>query len=115
MALPARRRADPDDWLFLTPEIEREVPSLVDALHQGAADAEAQRIERLIHRGSMGTWFQYLRDVRGRLEQGVSAGADPQLTRRLALILREQYLLVPALRPDDPNDAPELARLEELT
>ena len=63
----------------------------------------------------MGTWFQYLRDVRGRLEQGVSAGADPQLSRRLALILREQYLLVPALRPDDPNDAPELARLEELT
>ena len=115
MALPARRRADPDGWLFLTPEVEREVPSLVDALHQGAADAEAQRIERLIHRGSMGTWFQYLRDVRGRLEQGVSAGADPELSRRLALILREQYLLVPALRPDDPNDAPELARLEELT
>ncbi len=49
------------------------------------------------------------------LEQARLGGADPQLGRRLALILREQYLLVPALRPDDPNDAPELARLEELT
>ena len=35
MALPARRRADPDGWLFLTPEVEREVPSLVDGFTRG--------------------------------------------------------------------------------
>jgi hypothetical protein len=112
---PARRRSDPDAWLFLTPEIEREVPALLDRLDQGAARVESRRIEELIRRGTITAWFRYLRDVRDRLERAVSAGADPQLTRRLALILREQYLLVPAIRPDDPNDAPELTRLEELT
>jgi hypothetical protein len=29
-------------------------------------------------------------------------------------VLREQYLLVPALRPDEPDDEPEQQRLKEL-
>jgi hypothetical protein len=112
---PAARPADPDAWLFLTPEVEREVPSLLAGLELGPAPAEERRIEGLVHRGTIASWFGYLRDVRARLERAADTGNDPELTRRLALILREQYLLVPAIRPDEPDDAPELARLEELT
>ena len=104
-----------DRWLFLTPEIEREVPQLLDALDQGAVLVEQQRIEELVHRGTLPQWFAYLREVRGRLERAVRSGGDPALTRRLALILREQYLLVPALRQDEPDDEPERVRLEELS
>jgi hypothetical protein len=110
-----KERRDPDAWLFLTPEIEREVPPLLDALDEGARAVEANRIEQLVHRGSIRSWFAYLREVRGRLEHAARRGGDPLLTRRLADVLKEQYLLVPALRPEEPDDGAELARLEELT
>lgn len=112
---PPGRRDDPDAWLFLTPEVEREVPSLLARLSLGAERVEEARIERLIHRGTIRSWFAYLRDVRGRLDRAAEEGLDPELSRRLALILREQYLLVPAIRSDEPQDGPELSRLEELT
>jgi hypothetical protein len=103
-----------DRWLFLTPEIEREVPGLVEALAIGSAAAEQGRIERLIHRGGIDEWFAYLRDCRARLE-GAEVGEDmEQAAARLAAVLREQYLLVPALREDEQHDAPERRRLEEL-
>ena len=108
-----RRRADRDAWLFLTPEVEREVPALVEDLELGPEAAERDRIERLVHGGSIGSWFGYLRECRRRLES--ADGADPEATRRLALVLREQYLLVPSLRPEQPDDRPELERLEELS
>jgi hypothetical protein len=106
-------RAD-DRWLFLTPEIEREVPALLEAIGQADAAAEQHRIDRLIANGTIVRWFGYLRDCRRRLE--LSAGdAEPAAVARLAAVLREQYLLVPALRPDQPDDEPEQRRLEELT
>jgi hypothetical protein len=110
-----KQRRDPDAWLFLTPEIEREVPSLLDALDEGARAVEEHRIEQLVHRGTIAGWFVYLHEVRRRLEHAVQRGGDPRLTRRLADVLKEQYLLVPALRPEEPDDGAELARLEELT
>jgi hypothetical protein len=41
-------------------------------------------------------------------------GDTEPLAERLAAVLREQYLLVPALREDEEHDAPERRRLEEL-
>lgn len=102
-----------DRWLFLTPEIEREVPSLMEAIGQGDAATEQRRIDALIRRGTIARWFAYLRDCRRRLEQAAT-GADLDAVARLAVVLREQYLLVPALRPDEPDDEPEQRRLEEL-
>jgi len=102
-----------DRWLFLTPEIEREVPLLLEAIGQGYAALEQRRIDVLIRSGTITRWFVYLRDCRRRLE--AAADADPAAVARLAAVLREQYLLVPALRDDEPDDEPEQRRLEELT
>ncbi len=104
-----------DAWLFLTPEVEREVPALMDALSQARADTELDRIEHLVTDGSIRSWFDYLRECRQRLELAVAEGGDEAAARRLAAVLREQYLLVPALRPEEPSDEPERRRLEELT
>jgi hypothetical protein len=103
-----------DRWLFLTPEIEREVPGLLAALGAGDAHAEGERIERLIHRGGIEDWFAYLRDCRARLEAAAVDEDTRSIAERLAAVLREQYLLVPALREDEEHDAPERRRLEEL-
>ena len=103
-----------DRWLFLTPEIEREVPGLVAALGVGDAQSEQERIERLIHRGGIDDWFAYLRHCRALLERAEVDEECQPLAERLAAVLREQYLLVPALREDEEHDAPERRRLEEL-
>ena len=103
-----------DRWLFLTPEIEREVPGLVAALRIGDAGAEQERIERLIHRGGIDDWFAYLRSCRSRLERAEVEEEMRPVAERLAAVLREQYLLVPSLREDEVHDAPERRRLEEL-
>ena len=103
-----------DRWLFLTPEIEREVPRLLAALGEADVDEEGERIERLIHHGGMEEWFVYLRDCRARLERARVGTARVAEAERLAAVLREQYLLAPALRDDEENDAPERRRLEEL-
>ena len=103
-----------DRWLFLTPEIEREVPPLLEAIGQGEAAVEQRRIDLLIRSGTIARWFAYLRDCRRRLDR-VAADADPVAVARLAAVLREQYLLVPALRSDEPDDAPESRRLKELS
>jgi hypothetical protein len=102
-----------DRWLFLTPEIEREVPALMEAIGQGGAAQEQATIDRLIAAGTIARWFAYLRGCRRRLELA-AADADPAVVARLAAVLREQYLLVPALRLDEPDDEPEARRLEEL-
>ena len=103
-----------DRWLFLTPEVEREVPRLLAELDQAAERVEQQRIADLIHRGTVRSWFGYLRDCRERLERAVSGGGDAAKVRRLALVLREQYLLVPSIRDEQPGDRAELDTLEEL-
>jgi hypothetical protein len=103
-----------DRWLFLTPEIEREVPGLLARIGEGDEAQEAARIEGLVHHGGIDEWFTYLRDVRARLERARIGPARVADAERLAAVLREQYLLVPALREDEERDAPERRRLEEL-
>jgi hypothetical protein len=108
-------RRDRDVWLFLTPEVEREVPGLLASLDLGAEAVEQDRIETLVHRGGIEGWFAYLRDVRSRLERAAALRPEAEAVRRLALVLREQYLLVPSIREERPADLSELERLEELT
>jgi hypothetical protein len=48
------------------------------------------------------------------LEHAAAAHPDDEALTRLAAVLREQYLLVPALRDEDPLDEREQRRLEEL-
>jgi hypothetical protein len=108
------RRRD-DGWLFLTPEVEYEVPPLLARLEHGAATAEeeARRIEQLIHRGTAAAWFAYLRECRVRLEQS-GADGDAEARRRLARVLREQHLLAPGVPRLRPPEREELERLEQL-
>jgi hypothetical protein len=62
----------------------------------------------------MADWFEYLRSCRERLERADVDEERAATAERLAAVLREQYLLAPALRDDEANDAPERRRLEEL-
>ena len=62
----------------------------------------------------MDEWFAYLRHCRERLERARIGTARVPEAERLAAVLREQYLLAPALRDDERNDGPERRRLEEL-
>ncbi|MEU6944599.1 hypothetical protein ABZ957_05030 [Streptomyces sp. NPDC046316] len=77
-----RRRLD---WLGLTPEPERELPTAVAALRASSLDAparrpkdlaaaEQRRVERLILRGSRHSWLRYLAEVTD-LVTGVATGS----------------------------------------
>ncbi|MFC9819345.1 hypothetical protein ACFV0H_02100 [Streptomyces erythrochromogenes] len=81
--MSGRRRLD---WLGLTPEPERELPTAVAALRaslpgtatprtaEELAHAERRRVERLILRGSRHSWLRYLAEVTD-LVTGVAAGS----------------------------------------
>ncbi|MER7730360.1 hypothetical protein ABTX80_05695 [Streptomyces erythrochromogenes] len=81
--MSGRRRLD---WLGLTPEPERELPTAVAALRASSrgtraprtaeelAAAERRRVERLILRGSRHSWLRYLAEVTD-LVTGVAAGS----------------------------------------
>ena len=106
-------------WRFLTPEVERLVPSLVAALAPSAgvsasADELEARLDALVRDGSPDEWFAELRRCRTLLEAAAAGGAPEPLVHRLALILREQYLLAPAVVDPVPDSDVELARLEAL-
>jgi hypothetical protein len=108
-----RRR---DSWLFLTPEIEIEVPALVARLQPSrTALAEAARIEGLVSSGDAVAWFGYLRELRALAEQAHADGRDPPAVERLAAVLLEQHLLAPgapgAALPADARERALLVRL----
>ncbi|MFF9978480.1 hypothetical protein [Streptomyces erythrochromogenes] len=81
--MSGRRRLD---WLGLTPEPERELPTAVAALRASSSStatprtaeelavAERRRVERLILRGSRHSWLRYLAEVTD-LVTGVAAGS----------------------------------------
>lgn len=81
--MSGRRRLD---WLGLTPEPERELPTAVAALRASSHGASAgpppdhltarerRRVERLILRGSRHSWLRYLAEVTD-LVTGVAAGS----------------------------------------
>jgi hypothetical protein len=100
-----------DAWLFLTPEVEREAPALVGRLGGEPRAAEA-RISELVRRGDAHAWFAFLRECRGLLDR--ARRRNPGAARRLALVLREQYLLAPGVPGLRPQDERELTRLQEI-
>ena len=105
-------RGQRDGWLFLTPEVERDGAPLVERLTGDAG--LARRAEALVRDGDAAGWFAYLRDCRRRLEGARDEGADPDDCVRLALILREQYLLAPGVPGLSPQDDSELERLQDI-
>ena len=98
-------------WLFLPPEVEREAPALVGRLGGEPRAAEA-RIAELVRRGDVHAWFAFLRECRRLLDRARSL--NPRAARRLALVLREQYLLAPGVPGLRPQDERELSRLQQL-
>jgi hypothetical protein len=100
-----------DAWLFLTPEVEREAPALVGRLGGKPAAAEA-RIEELVLRGDHRAWFAFLRECRRLLDRARTL--NPRAAHRLALVLREQYLLAPGVPGLRPQDERELSRLQAI-
>ena len=106
-------------WRFLTPEVERLVPALVASLAPAAgatasaAELEA-RLDELVRDGTPGEWFAELRRCRTLLDAAAAGGAPEPLVHRLALVLREQYLLAPAVLEAVPHGEGELARLDAL-
>jgi hypothetical protein len=107
------RRGRRDAWRFLTPEVEREAPTLVAALG-GEAEPLRARLEELVVHGDEDEWFAALRGLRGTLESAARRGRDRRTVHRLALILLEQYLLAPSVHALDAADEAELAALRRL-
>jgi hypothetical protein len=112
----AGSRARRHGWLFLTPEVEREVPALLARLDPAGPSRgrEQARIGALVVAGDEGAWFGYLRACRRRLDGACAAGADPAAAERLAAVLLEQYLLAPSVRDLDAVDRREERALAAL-
>jgi hypothetical protein len=100
-----------DAWLFLTPEVEREAPALVGRLG-GEPEAAEARISELVRRGDHRAWFAFLRECRALLDR--ARGHNPGAAHRLALVLREQYLLAPGVPGLGAPDERELRRLQQI-
>ncbi|MFD7785707.1 hypothetical protein ACFV4Q_21845 [Streptomyces nojiriensis] len=101
--MSGRRRLD---WLGLTPEPERELPTAVAALRASSHGASAgpppddlaarerRRVERLILRGSRHSWLRYLAEVTD-LVTGVASGSGSESgagARAAALLAGEVVL-----------------------
>ncbi len=88
-----------DRWLFLTPEVEAELPAataaLAAALNEpgGSAAGEAERLERIILHGGYGDWLDYLRGRRALLERYVQRVGPDALAAHVATVLNEQSML----------------------
>jgi hypothetical protein len=80
-------------WLSVTPEPERELPAAVATLvcgapaREDAVAAEADRIERLVLRGSQRGWNHYLHRVVGLIEDR-RHDTDPDVARARTLAAR---------------------------
>jgi hypothetical protein len=93
----------PDTWLFLPPEVEALVPTLLARLAAddpgaSAADveqAERYRIETLILEGDAEKWRTFLRDASAVVAE--YTGDDVEARRVLASILDDQFLLIRAV------------------
>jgi hypothetical protein len=92
----------PDGWLFLPPEIEALVPSLLARLAAdddgSPADVERaarDRIETLILEGDAESWRTFLREATALVAE--YTGDDAQARTLLASILDDQFLLARAV------------------
>jgi hypothetical protein len=106
----------PDAWLFLPPEVEARVPSLLARLAAGGdgspEDVERElrhRIETLILEGDVEQWRAFLRDATGMVAE--YAGDDVEARTVLASILDDQFLLARAVSDLEATDLDARRRL----
>lgn len=105
----------PDAWLFLPPEVEALVPSLLSRLAAtGGSSDEVERglrhrIEALILEGDVEQWRTFLREATGMVAE--YAGDDDEARTMLAAILDDQFLLARAVVDLDPPDLDARRRL----
>ena len=92
----------PDAWLFLPPEVEALVPTLLARLSAsgGGSPDEVERelryrIETLILEGDAEQWRTFLREATGMV--AAYAGDDTEARALLASILDDQFLLARAV------------------
>lgn len=77
-------------WLALTPEPERELPSVMARLRgDPSPEAERRRIERLVLRGTQRAWLGYLGGIAAEVR---AAAADPGTDVTAALTAAEVVL-----------------------
>ena len=88
-----------DRWLFLTPEAEAELPSAVVALAAAlgepgrAEEEERSSLERIVVDGGYPEWLAYLRERRMLLERYVDRQGEDALSRHVADVLMNHWLL----------------------
>jgi hypothetical protein len=106
----------PDAWLFLPPEVEARVPSLLARLAAGGdgspEDVERElrhRIETLILEGDVEQWRAFLREATGMVAE--YAGDDVEARTVLASILDDQFLLARAVSDLEATDLDARRRL----
>jgi hypothetical protein len=94
--------AHPDAWLFLPPEVEALVPSLLARLAVDGAGSPAEieqaqrtRIETLVLEGDAEQWRLFLREAAGLV--AAYSGDDIEARTTLAAILDDQFLLARAV------------------
>jgi len=91
--------AERDRWLFLTPEVEAQLPAAVAALRAALEEPgngeleEAGEVEGLILRGDYAGWLAYLADRRGLLERYLARFGPDALAALVAAVLNEQHML----------------------
>jgi hypothetical protein len=101
--------AHPDTWLFLPPEVEALVPSLMARLAStgGGSPDDVERdlrhrIETLILEGDAEQWRTFLREATSTVTE--YAGDDTEARTVLASILDDQFLLSRAVVDLEPAD-----------
>jgi hypothetical protein len=106
----------PDAWLFLPPEVEALVPTLMArlAVAGGGSQEDVERdlrdrIETLILEGDAESWRRFLREATETVAE--YAGDDAEARRVLASILDDQFLLARAVVDLDPPDLDARERL----
>jgi hypothetical protein len=88
-----------DRWLFLTPEAEAELPSAVAALAAAlgepgrAEEEERSSLERIVVDGGYPEWLAYLRERRMLLERYLDRQGEDALSRHVADVLMNHWLL----------------------
>ena len=117
-----RTRPSRGAWLSLTPEPERELPSLVATLRCGrrpppaALAAEEMRASRLVLRGSRAAWLRYLHDAIELL--GDEPPSEPTLAaaraRAIQVLANHHNLLLGLPGSAARRTAGDRARLEVL-
>ena len=98
----------PDAWLFLPPEVEALVPTLMARLATSGGSPEEverdlrDRIESLIVEGDAEKWRAFLHDATRTVSE--YAGDDTEARSVLASILDDQFLLARAVVDLGPTD-----------